>query len=402
VVLTPTRYRLAQSREEIEPLVQLCKEGKVFQVQEWIVENRPVDPPVPANRGNQKHTPLRYAIERGFHSLVEVLLEGGASIGSEYGYCPMSLAISKQRLDLVKLIADHGFQASKINMDEVFEAWEPEIMEFFIENGADVETGMPLATALCNRTRTALRIFKKYRDRFPSFQEQANVALRHHCQEGNLKWVSLLLWAGADPFTPGESEPGREIDPEDGGLSALGFAALWGNYKVFTLKQIKISHDHPAVYEILKYAERDEGYDLIHDLLKQGMNPNEQDNGGCSAIQSLLVSLDSCMFMRYSSRDDHGRRYDTETARNKLKLIHLLAKYGGKWIPAETGEITEARRSLLKMTADYTVEFTWIMSKYQGCSRTDIKTLLKTPTIKKHTKEHRQQLEELIDQLSTE
>ncbi len=108
------------------------------------------------------------------------------------------------------------------------------------------------------------------------------------------------------------------------------------------------------------------------------------------------------MFMRYSSRDDHGRKYDTETARNKLKLIHLLAKYNGKWIPAETDEITEARRSLLKMTADYTVEFAWIMSKYQGCSRTDIKTLLKTPTIKKHTKEHRQQPDELIDRLSTE
>ncbi|MEQ8851768.1 hypothetical protein [Gimesia sp.] len=77
MVLTPTRYRLAQSREEIEPLVQLCREGKVFQVQEWIIENRPVDPPAPANGGNQKHTPLRYAIERGFHSLVEVLLEGG-------------------------------------------------------------------------------------------------------------------------------------------------------------------------------------------------------------------------------------------------------------------------------------------------------------------------------------
>tara|TARA_R100001132_G_scaffold10032_2_gene9592 strand:- start:158 stop:322 length:165 start_codon:yes stop_codon:yes gene_type:complete len=54
------------------------------------------------------------------------------------------------------------------------------------------------------------------------------------------------------------------------------------------------------------------------------------------------------------------------------------------------------------MTEDYTIEFVWIMSKYQACSKSDIKTLLKTPTIKKHTKEHRQQLDELFDQLSTE
>jgi hypothetical protein len=62
-------------------------------------------------------------------------------------------------------------------MASVFETWQPDIMKWFIEQGADVETDNPLAFALCNRIRTALGVFKSYKDRFPSFQEQANMAL---------------------------------------------------------------------------------------------------------------------------------------------------------------------------------------------------------------------------------
>ena len=34
----------------------------------------------------------------------------------------------------------------------------------------------------------------------PAVREQANIALRYHCKEGNVKWIALMLWAGADPY----------------------------------------------------------------------------------------------------------------------------------------------------------------------------------------------------------
>lgn len=77
-------------------------------------------------------------------------------------------------------------------------------MEYFIDNGADLETDYPLA-ALCSKIRTALGIFMRHRDRYPSFRDHLNMALRH---EGNLKWVSLLLWAGADPNKKGPEDLG--------------------------------------------------------------------------------------------------------------------------------------------------------------------------------------------------
>lgn len=172
--------------------------------------------------------------------MVEVLLDGGAALDGDGKYCPMEAALGSRRFDLVELLVEHGYNPAAVDMDRVLARWDPKIMEYFIERGADVESKMQLATALCARIRTSLGIFRKYRERFPSFQEQAKVALRHHCKEHNMKWVSLLIWAGADPLAPGESEPNVEVDPEEGGLSALGFAALYSNYEVFSLKKVTI------------------------------------------------------------------------------------------------------------------------------------------------------------------
>ncbi len=181
-------------------------------IQEWIASGKPVNPP-PSESGYKKKSPLEIAIEQGFHSLVKVLLGGGADINS-------------------------------VSMATVFETWQPDIMKWFIEQGADVEADTPLAYAFCERIRTPLGIFKSYRDRFPSFQEQANIALRHHCKEGNLKWVSLMLWAGADPESKGpycrHEDPDLEYD-----RNALELAVFYEHFEIFNLKPIRMASPRP-------------------------------------------------------------------------------------------------------------------------------------------------------------
>ncbi len=98
----------------------------------------------------------------------------------------MTNALAHRRFDLVQLLCEHGYDAKTVDMREVFATWQPEIMEYLIDRGADPETGMPLAWALIDRTRTVLRVFMKYKEKYASFQEQANIALRHHCKDGNL------------------------------------------------------------------------------------------------------------------------------------------------------------------------------------------------------------------------
>jgi hypothetical protein len=75
------KYMVKRSKiyEEIRPLIDLCKRGDLFAVQEWIAAGKPVNPPLKES-GNRLKSPLEIAIDLGFHSMVKILLEGGADI----------------------------------------------------------------------------------------------------------------------------------------------------------------------------------------------------------------------------------------------------------------------------------------------------------------------------------
>lgn len=148
----------------------------------------------------------------------------------------------------------HGFDPAGIDMREVFATWDMGLVGYFVARGADMERRHPLAHALCERVRTAVTFFKHYKEQLPALQAQADRALRYHCREGNGKWVSLLLWAGADPYAPGEADADREADPEDRGISALSYAALYGHGELLSLKQIRLRPDHPEAVRLAQYA----------------------------------------------------------------------------------------------------------------------------------------------------
>ena len=82
-----------------------------------------------------------------------------------------------------------------------------------------------------------------------------------------------------------------------------------------------------------------------------------------------------------------------------MKVIVLLAKFGAQWVPVDRDEVNSIRRSLLKMAPDYTVEFIWIMSKYQACTQDAITELLRTSTIRAVVAGHTKRINELVEQL---
>ncbi|MGM0427885.1 MAG: ankyrin repeat domain-containing protein [Thermodesulfobacteriota bacterium] len=384
----------ANDYNEIKPLIDLCKAGRLFDVQEWIADGKPINPPPPPAKGARKKCPLQVSIDKGFHSLVQVLLESGAIV-QDGSFNALELALGNRRLDLIKLLVEHGADVRSVDMPWVFDSWDPAIMEYFIDQGADVETGYPLAEALCCNIRTALGVFKRHKNRFPSFQDQVNMALRYHCKEGNLKWVSLLLWAGADPFAKGPDSPDEDPDPEEG-LCALEYAALYKHFDIFKLKNIRISPDHPIASDLLENACRADKADFLVELLNQGFNPADEKDRGSSLIETCLHYLQWAFDYDWFTRERKSKDIDTSRSRETLKMIHILAKNGAKWVPTERYQINDARRSLLKMSVDYTVEFVWIMAKYDGCSRDTIEQLLRTPTIRRHVVKHQPRIQELL------
>ena len=75
--MPPSRPRPKNIRpplpEDYKELCGLCRAGKLFAVQEWFKAHKYNEP----ERRDCRHWPIGIAIEKGFHSLVEVLPQKG-------------------------------------------------------------------------------------------------------------------------------------------------------------------------------------------------------------------------------------------------------------------------------------------------------------------------------------
>jgi hypothetical protein len=106
-------------------------------------------------------------------------------------------AVFARRLELVRLLVEYGADPHTLMAGDVFDSRSPELIRLMITHGLDLEKRWPIARAFENRQRECLGIYMDLLDRVPSARRQAAMALRVHARDGNLKWVSLLLWAGA-------------------------------------------------------------------------------------------------------------------------------------------------------------------------------------------------------------
>jgi hypothetical protein len=275
----------------------------------------------------------------------------------------------------VKLLIENGADVRQTPVKEAFDSWNPEIIDCFIEHGADMETAYPLAKALSAGIRPALGTLMKYRDRFPSFQEQANIALRYHCTKGRQRWVALLLWAGADPFVPGEDEINAKPIPDEPGLTAVEFAALYDHHELFALPIFKKIFKHSGMRGVLAYPEKPRAAETIRAVLKAGLIPNDQANGGSSAVQKLLEQLTHCQHIRLSVRSgldtvDHAR------VRASLASLKALIEYGALWRPQHRSEVFLARKGLRFVTTGEAEDFVITLCFARACSREAFDLLL--------------------------
>ena len=73
-----TSRPLAQSQEEVRALHQMCREGRLFDVDRWISDGKPLQIDLQGiTKGTRPKTALQIALETGQHSLVFLLLSKG-------------------------------------------------------------------------------------------------------------------------------------------------------------------------------------------------------------------------------------------------------------------------------------------------------------------------------------
>jgi hypothetical protein len=358
---------------EAELLATLCQKGKLYEVEKWIHAGKSLRVPRKC-----KTTPLRIALERGFHSLVELL--AGNDVGQEAKNQALLDAVTHRNFEFVELLLKLGADISSVPFSDVLLSWDPKLIRFFLSRGADFITGAPFAEAFREKVRTALGPFMECKRSHPEFvrelQAQADSALRYFCQSGSEKWVSLMVWAGANPRTPGPM-PG-EPDDSDNYTTALEQASH--NGKLTILKMLRPDPDRDNISELVHNSAMFGYTEAVTFLLELNPNLNDKPNGGSSALDGSLwhLGLDHVApFFRKSRR----ALYEV---RSSLNLIQTLVQHGAVWRPNGAYAVNSLRRTLFECDPAVTTELLKIFTAHEACSEETSAKLLRTPRMKLH------------------
>ena len=364
---------LVLTNEEGKELVRLCRTGRLYEVEAWVASGKSLSVPSALRK-----TPLQVAVELGFHSLVRLLARYEKDVANLNQALSDSVAL--RCLDTVSLLLEHGADLKSVPLADVLLTWEPNLIQLFLAGGADVLEGLPFTVAFCAKVRTALRPFINFKrahsEREPQLQEQLERALRHFACEGDLKWVSLLLWAGANPRSTGPS--GTDEDDPDSYVSALEAAAASSHVEI--LKKLKLNRERDDLSRLLCEASFRQSSDVLVYLLELGARPNDRPNGGSSSLSRCLH------FMRFERIGIHGvaGKRAVYSVSESLRKIRILAEHGAIWNPENPCEMNSLRRTLLESEPEVSVALFKIFVPNAVCSQDTWKSLFSSARFRQH------------------
>lgn len=176
------------------------------------------------------------------------------------------------------------------------------------------------------------------------------MALRQFVQDGNLKWVSLMMWAGADPRSSGPTV--EDPDDSEWSTTALHEACWSGNVGVLKRLQPTLSDDLPGMLQ--RAAEHANG-GTIEWLLSTGANPTDKPDGGSSALDSCLRILGWEELERVEHGDFALYEDSPQKASRARPAIRVLLRNGAIWIP-NLSALDATRRIFYRLEPDLLVE----------------------------------------------
>lgn len=373
---------MADSESILDPALDfccLCREGRLYEAEAWLKAGKPAQ----LAHKNIRCTPLGIAIDRGFHSLVRVLLQHGFAPTPKH----LAFAVRKGHVGIVELLFEHGADVNWLSFEQVTYWPRPEIVKMFIERGADTRTGYPIAHVLKRTPRAFLGVYKTYLERFPDWQFQADMALRHFCREGSMRGVCLLLWLKANPRA---KVPIDAKEGEDMWESGLWQACISGHVEI--VKKIGPTREKDDLDELLRLACYGEDKHLLEYLAELGANPNAVPATGETALRSALWAVE----WRLDSDRHEPYRYRYKAALDKLKR---LIELGARLNPADTDELRFLRRLLVKLDWAESYDFIKFLQEHSFADRRVLVGLLKEPKVRNHLEQRLQALSRMFPEL---
>jgi hypothetical protein len=206
------------------------------------------------------------------------------------------------------------------------------------------------------------------------------MALRQFCQEGKLKWVCLLIWAGANPRSRGPAldDADHGEDPE-WHTTALNEASASGNVKLLKRLGANSSDDLAGMLERAAYSARP---DVLAYLLDLGAKPNDKPDGGSTALESCIRHLGWEDFDRV--RYGYGPTYQSPAHKvsNGRAAVKLLLQHGAIWKP-QPSTMNDTRRILYRLEPEVTVELVGHLLETAN-GESGVRELLRVPRMRQH------------------
>ncbi len=273
--------------ETAEDLLRLCREGRLFELQAWVADGKPLT--VPAG---YRQTPLRVALETGFHSLIAFLLQH--ETGQQAKDAALREAVWANRPALITLALAHGASVHAVPFQDVIETWDRPVAALFLRYGADPVTNAPFARAFKQRVKAGLGIYldclRARPDLGDALQAQADMALRQACQDEDLKWVSLLRWLGASPRSKGLSTDDLDDDvAEDPDYQQSALQIACSSRKPDILRQLKPDPARDDLRELMAAAGQwTTTPETVAYLVSLGADVNDRADGGSTVLDAAL------------------------------------------------------------------------------------------------------------------
>ncbi|HRQ87777.1 MAG TPA: hypothetical protein PLA50_03205, partial [Bacteroidia bacterium] len=110
-------------------------------------------------------------------------------------------AVHDGAFEICKLLVEAGAKAGDLDTDDLPCYFRRDLIQLLVDHGLDLSKDRALANLLVDRRiKPLLGLYLRNKERFPDWEEQAAMALCEFVSLENLKWVSLMIWAGADPL----------------------------------------------------------------------------------------------------------------------------------------------------------------------------------------------------------
>lgn len=365
----PIKHQAHGSLAEVEPLLDLCARGKLYEVEEWISQSKPIQHPPPTDRKLlRRKTALQHAVEKGFHSLAALLLANGYDPNGDYYEC-LSPAVRSKDRDMIDLLLRFGADPNAVDFCEVLETCDRPLMDRFIAAGADPCKDNALARALHFKGRPILGFIKQYKDRFPGIQRQIDIALHVFTQAEDIRGIALMLWVGADPHVPTPSSAYGEGGSDYDETTAFQTALYCRKPEVMEMLVKRPIPDNQVADLFHSVAHRRRP-DLVRRLLKQGADPNSVSEEGAHVLHEFVYPLLS----RF------GR--DHQEVEKAFEALEIVLQAGSKWA-LDDRRLKWLRRDLADGESKTVVRLLDLLHKYGALTPAELHELTRTPAVRR-------------------